>query len=177
MTWPLYVLAVGAIGVGYLAYDITDLSSGFWGQTITVLSSHPSLGHTDHVPFWVKILPVGMALGGILLAYLMYIRFPRIPAMIAKRSGGLYKFLLNKWYFDEFYDYMLVRPAKRLGLGLWKSVDGELIDGIGPNGIAALVAAWSRRISKVQSGYIYHYAFGMLVGIFLLVTWHIALLR
>ena len=72
---------------------------------------------------------------------------------------------------------MLVRPAKRLGLGLWKSVDGELIDGIGPNGIAALFAAWSRRISKVQSGYIYHYAFGMLVGIFLLVTWHIALLR
>jgi NADH-quinone oxidoreductase subunit L len=81
---------------------------------------------------------------------------------------------LNKWYFDDFYDWLIVKPIKRLGLGLWKSGDGDLIDGVGPDGIAAAVVNLSRRASNIQSGYIYHYAFAMLIGIALLVTWYIA---
>ncbi|MFP6717939.1 MAG: NADH-quinone oxidoreductase subunit L, partial [Alphaproteobacteria bacterium] len=174
MVLPLFVLAAGSIGAGYVGYNMTDLNSDFWGQSIFVASSHQALENLHHVPVWVKVLPITLAIVGIVLAYLLYIRFPNAPAKIAVSTRGLYYFLLNKWYFDEFYDWLIVKPIKRLGLGLWKSGDGDLIDGVGPDGIAAAVVNLSRRASNIQSGYIYHYAFAMLIGIALLVTWYIA---
>ena len=174
MVLPLFVLAAGSIGAGYVGYNMTDLNSDFWGQSIFVASSHQALENLHHVPVWVKVLPITLAIVGIVLAYLLYIRFPNAPAKIVVSTRGLYYFLLNKWYFDEFYDWLIVKPIKRLGLGLWKSGDGDLIDGVGPDGIAAAVVNLSRRASNIQSGYIYHYAFAMLIGIALLVTWYIA---
>ena len=174
MLLPLFVLAAGSIGAGYVGYNMTDLNSDFWGQSIFVASSHQALENLHHVPVWVKVLPITLAIVGIVLAYLLYIRFPKAPAKIVVSTRGLYYFLLNKWYFDEFYDWLIVKPIKRLGLGLWKSGDGDLIDGVGPDGIAAAVVNLSRRASNIQSGYIYHYAFAMLIGIALLVTWYIA---
>ena len=177
MILPLFVLAAGSIGAGYIGYGMADLNSEFWGQSIFVASSHQALGNAHHVPIWVKMLPVALAVIGIGLAYLLYIRFPGMPEKIVRSTQGLYYFLLNKWYFDEFYDWLIVRPTKRLGLGLWKSGDGDLIDGIGPDGIAATVINLSRRASRIQTGYIYHYAFAMLIGIALLVTWYVAWAR
>lgn len=175
MVLPLFVLAAGSIAAGFIGYGVMISDGDFWGQSIFVASSHHALENVHHVPLWVKGLPLTVAALGIALAYLFYIRCPYIPEKMSKSAKGLYYFLLNKWYFDEFYMWLIVRPAKRLGFGLWKSGDGDLIDGVGPNGIAAGVINLSRRASNIQSGYIYHYAFAMLIGIALSVTWYIYL--
>jgi NADH-quinone oxidoreductase subunit L len=98
---------------------------------------------------------------------------PNVPGLLANRMQGLYLFLLNKWYFDELYDRIFVRPAFYLGRGLWKSGDGALIDGVGPDGVAAAVKLIARRAGALQTGYLYHYAFAMLSGVVVLVTWYL----
>ena len=123
-----------------------------------------------HGVFGLACVPVLLTLA---LFLLLAKESPEQPAPLKLMSNlGLYLFLLNKWYFDELYDRVFVNPAKRLGRGLWKSGDGNVIDGVGPDGIAAAVINLSRRASKLQTGYIYHYAFAMLVGVALLVTWY-----
>ncbi|EEY06957.1 conserved hypothetical protein [Brucella pinnipedialis M163/99/10] len=94
-----------------------------------------------------------------------------MPKALAARHRGLYQFLLNKWYFDELYDFLFVRPARWLGRLFWKGGDGWLIDGFGPNGVSARVLDVTNRVVKMQSGYLYHYAFAMLIGVAALVTW------
>jgi NADH-quinone oxidoreductase subunit L len=108
---------------------------------------------------------------GFLLSYLYYILVPSLPALTARLFKPLYLFLLNKWYFDELYDYIFVRPTFWLGRVLWKGGDGKIIDGLGPDGIASRVLWTTGRIVKLQTGYVYHYAFAMLIGVALLVTW------
>ena len=115
-----------------------------------------------------------MMLVGLVWSYHWYIRRPDIPQRIADNNGILYRFLLNKWYFDEIYVFLFVEPTKKLGRFLWKQGDGWLIDGFGPDGVATSVLATTRRIVKVQTGYIYHYAFVMLIGIALFVTYYFA---
>ena len=90
---------------------------------------------------------------------------------LAAQHDGLYKFLLNKWYFDEIYDFLLVNPAKRLGYFLWKRGDGWLIDGFGPDGVSARVLDVTQRVVRLQTGYLYHYAFAMLIGVAALIAW------
>jgi NADH-quinone oxidoreductase subunit L len=170
MILPLFVLAAGAVAAGWLGSGMVDPDSDFWGASIVVLGDNV-LEAAHHVPLWVKLTPLVLGVLGIAVAVWMYILNPAIPAKLAGALRGLYLFLLNKWYFDELYDRIFVNPAKRLGLGLWKSGDGDVIDGVGPDGIAAAVINLSRRASKLQTGYIYHYAFAMLVGVALLVTW------
>jgi NADH-quinone oxidoreductase subunit L len=109
------------------------------------------------------------------LAYLFYIVDVQLPQRLAQRYRELYLFLLNKWYFDELYDLLFVRPAMALGDGLWKSGDGAVIDGLGPNGIAALTRDLARQASRLQTGYLYHYAFVMLIGLAAFVTWYLLL--
>jgi NADH-quinone oxidoreductase subunit L len=173
MTIPLILLAAGAIFSGYLLLVMIDPHSGFWGDAIFVLGAHDALEAAHHVPFWVKALPTVMAVLGILLAYLIYMGMPDIPARIAERAQPVYLFLHNKWYFDELYDLVFVRSAKFIGRGLWKSGDGAVIDGIGPDGIASAVLALTRRATRLQSGYLYHYAFAMLIGVAAFVTWYL----
>ena len=98
-------------------------------------------------------------------------RSPETPRNLAAQHRGLYRFLLNKWYFDELYDFLFVNPAKRIGRFLWKTGDGRIIDGLGPDGISARVIEVTDRVVKLQSGYLYHYAFAMLIGVAALVTW------
>jgi NADH-quinone oxidoreductase subunit L len=93
--------------------------------------------------------------------------------MLATRFRAVYAFLLNKWYFDELYDAVLVRPAFRLGRSLWKGGDGALIDGVGPDGVAAAAVRIARGAVRLQTGYIFHYAFAMLIGVLILVTWYL----
>jgi len=123
------------------------------------------------VPFYIVWLPTLMMAIGFALAWYFYIRSPETPRRLAADHPLLYRFLLNKWYFDEIYDFLLVRPAKRLGRFLWKRGDGWLIDGFGPDGISARVLDVTRNVVRLQSGYVYHYAFAMLIGVAALITW------
>ncbi|MFT4149572.1 MAG: NADH-quinone oxidoreductase subunit L, partial [Paracoccaceae bacterium] len=128
--------------------------------------------HEAHeAPAWVKVSPFVAMVLGLLLAIQMYIRRPDLPAKLAANQRPLYLFLLNKWYFDEIYDFVFVRPAKWLGRFLWKKGDGVVIDGT-INGIAmGIIPFFTRVAQRAQSGYLFHYAFAMVIGIAALITW------
>jgi NADH-quinone oxidoreductase subunit L len=115
--------------------------------------------------------PTLMMIGGFLVAYWFYVYDPEAPVRLAKRHEPLYRFLLNKWYFDELYDFLFVRPALRAGRFLWKRGDGWFIDGFGPDGVSARVIDVTRNVVRLQTGYLYHYAFVMLIGVAALITW------
>jgi NADH-quinone oxidoreductase subunit L len=108
---------------------------------------------------------------GFLVAYWFYIRDPSAPRRLAESNDWLYRFLLNKWYFDELYDVLFVRSSFWLGRFLWKKGDGWFIDGLGPDGVSARVLDVTQRVVRLQTGYLYHYAFAMLIGVAALVTW------
>jgi NADH-quinone oxidoreductase subunit L len=175
MLVPLYVLAVGAVFAGWLGYSyfVGHDAEHFWGESIKVLPQHNSIEAAHHGPAWVGILPLIVGLIGIGIAYGFYIRDPARPAAMAKRWQGLYRFLLNKWYFDEIYDVLFVRTAFWLGRRLWKKGDGAIIDGLGPDGIAARTLNIAQGASRLQTGYVYHYAFAMLIGVVLITSWYL----
>jgi NADH-quinone oxidoreductase subunit L len=178
MTVPLTVLAVGAMFAGFLgvSHFVGDGVGAFWAKSIFVAKDHPALEGAHHVPTLISLLPTVMALSGIALAYVFYSFFPALPGLVARNCGGLYRFLLNKWYVDELYDFLFVKPAFHLGFGLWKSGDGALIDGVGPDGVAAATRDLARRVGLLQSGYLFHYAFIMLIGVASFVTWYIVIM-
>nr|WP_206376079.1 NADH-quinone oxidoreductase subunit L [Sneathiella chungangensis] len=167
MLIPLGVLAAGAIFAGMLfAGPMTGEDfREFWGASILMLENSTAMLDAHHVPLWVKLLPLVLGVFGIALTYQMYIRRTDIPVQLAKTHSALYQFLLNKWYFDELYDFLFVRPAKAIGRFFWTFGDGKVIDGLGPDGIAGRVLVLARRASQLQSGYMYHYAFAMLLGV------------
>ena len=175
MLIPLIVLAIGAAFFGWLGYDyfIGDASAGFWKSAILVLPAHDALAKAEAIPALIAYLPLICGIAGIAVAYVFYIVNPRLPVRLAQRFRELYLFLLNKWYFDELYDLLFVRPAMAIGDGLWKSGDGAVIDGLGPNGLAALTRDLARQASRLQTGYVYHYAFAMLIGLAAFVTWYL----
>ncbi len=129
------------------------------------------IGSAHHVPNWVLWAPFSAMITGFLIAFWLYIRNPGLAAKWAENSKFLHPFLYNKWYFDELYDFVLVKNVKRLGDLFWKTGDQRLIDGFGPNGFAALTAKIARRTSALQTGFVYHYAFLMLLGLVGFVSW------
>ncbi len=171
MIAPLLVLALGAVFSGYLAkeYFVGHDMNEFWGGSILML--HNIIAEAHHVPFWVKKLPILVGVIGIFAAFVMYILKPNWPAAFVARIRPVHTFVYNKWFFDELYDRVFVRPSFVLGRGLWKSGDGAVIDGVGPDGIAAATRNLAGRASRLQSGFVYHYAFAMLIGLVLLATW------
>ncbi|HEY5607184.1 MAG TPA: NADH-quinone oxidoreductase subunit L [Alphaproteobacteria bacterium] len=173
MTVPLAILAIGAVLAGMLAYPYFVGDAQIWGKTILVLPDHNTIEEAHHSPLWVKLAPLVVALIGIALAYYMYLFRPGLPGKLVARIRPIYLFVYNKWYFDELYDRLFVRPAFYIGRGLWLDGDGAIIDGIGPDGIAAMTRNLAGRVSRLQSGYVYHYAFAMLVGVVVLVTWYL----
>jgi NADH-quinone oxidoreductase subunit L len=175
MLAPLFVLAAGAFAAGFIGYGafVGHGSESFWNGAITVLATHPALQLAHDAPLWVKFAPLEVGLVGIATAYVMYVLKPDLPGRLAATFGGVYRFLLNKWYFDELYDAVFVRPAFVVGRGLWKGGDGAVIDGVGPDGVAAATVGVAQAVRRIQSGYIYHYAFAMLIGILLLVSWYV----
>jgi NADH-quinone oxidoreductase subunit L len=176
MLIPLFVLAAGAAFAGYLAEDyfVGHARGEFWKTSILVLPGHDSIGAAHENSLLIDYLPLVAALAGIAVAYWCYMLRPGIPAALALRFRALYLFLLNKWYFDELYDRLFVKSAFTLGDGLWKTGDGTIIDGWGPDGIAAATRELAREASRLQTGYVYHYAFAMLIGVVALVTWYLA---
>jgi NADH-quinone oxidoreductase subunit L len=175
MTVPLMVLAAGAIFSGVLGASsfVGEEMGAFWSKSILVLDTHEAMLGAHHVPTLISLLPTVVAVAGIALAYLMYMFAPSLPALLAGLMPGVYRFVLNKWYVDELYDFLFVRPAFRVGRAFWQGGDGALIDGIGPDGVAATTVGIAKRVSALQSGYLYHYAFAMLIGVALFVTWYI----
>ncbi len=176
MTVPLAVLAIGAIIAGFVGHNafIGDGYGAFWGESLKMLPDHTALAEAHHVPLWVKLLPLVMGAGGIWLAYRMYIQHPGMAERWKNYHKELYAFSLNKWYFDELYDRIFVRPAFALGKFFWKKGDSTVIDGFGPDGVASLSRRIAVRMSWLQSGYVYHYAFAMLIGVVVLITWYMA---
>jgi NADH-quinone oxidoreductase subunit L len=175
MLIPLFVLAAGAIGAGYLFQGlfVGEERAAFWKHAILVLPEHDSLAAREQISWVIGSLPLVAGVLGIAMATLFYIVDPRLPARFTAQFRALYLFVLNKWYFDELYDWLFVRNAFTLGDGLWKTGDGMLIDGIGPDGIAARTRDLARQASRLQTGYVYHYAFAMLIGVVAFVTWYL----
>ncbi len=173
MLVPLALLSLGAVFAGVLFHGqfFGEGYSEFWKGSLFTGAGNEILDHYHHVPLWVKLSSFIAMLVGLFFAWLFYIRSPQLPKALAEQNSGLYQFLLNKWYFDELYDLLFVRSAKWLGRFLWKSGDGTVIDGYGPNGVAARVMDVTGRVVRLQSGFLYHYAFAMLIGIAALVTW------
>ncbi|MEZ5932398.1 MAG: NADH-quinone oxidoreductase subunit L [Alphaproteobacteria bacterium] len=174
MTIPLGLLAVGAIFAGLLGLPMVNPDMAFWGGSIAMPHEHNIIEEAHHAAgFGVKMLPLLAGAIGIALAYVFYIMNPALPRELAAKAQGVYQFLLNKWYIDELYDFLFVNPAKRLGTLLWRGGDIGIIDTFGPNGVAAATLSAARRATMLQTGYVYHYAFAMLIGIAALVTWYV----
>ena len=173
MLVPLAVLAAGAVFAGILFdhFFIGEQSAGFWHGALGAIAGNGLKPQLETFPMWVEIAPFVLTVFGFGVAYYYYILNPELPAQMAAKRGMLYLFLYNKWYFDELYDLIFVRPAKKLGRFLWKFGDGTIIDGLGPDGIASRVLDATRGAVRLQSGYVYHYAFAMLIGVVALATW------
>lgn len=173
MLIPLYVLGTGAAFsglVGYAWFVGHDWQS-FWGQAIALKATEEVLHHAHEVPVWVKLAPLAFALVGIALAYYFYIVRTELPGRLVKAFPGAHAFLFNKWYFDELYDAIFVKPSLAIGRFLWKKGDGATIDRLGPDNVAARAQDMAGMLMRFQSGYLYHYAFVMLVGVAGLVTY------
>ncbi|NQV48296.1 MAG: NADH-quinone oxidoreductase subunit L [Rhodospirillaceae bacterium] len=172
MLVPLMVLAAGAMFAGYMGYEnfVGGNAEAFWGDSILVLPIHNALEAAHGAPFWVKYLPLAVGLAGIGMAYVFYMWKPQLPGWLAGQIRPVYQFVYNKWYFDELYDWLFVKPAFYIGRNLWKTGDGAIIDGVGPDGIAAATINIARRVAGMQTGYLYHYAFAMLGGVIILIS-------
>ncbi len=173
MLVPLAFLAIGSVGAGYpfqamfAGHDVGD----FFRDSLKFADGNHVLEAMHHVAWTVKALPTVMMLIGFAVAWQFYLRRPQMPEELARQHQVLYRFLLNKWYFDEIYDVIFVRPTLWLGQLLWKGGDGWLIDGFGPDGVSARVLDVTRNVVRLQTGYLYHYAFAMLIGVAALITW------
>jgi NADH-quinone oxidoreductase subunit L len=172
MLVPLAVLAVGAVlaGVVFAPYFIGHHYKEFWGPALFESPENHVMHAMHEVPEWVRWAPFAAMATGFGIAYLYYIVAPGLPAVTAAAFRPLYLFFLNKWYFDELYDLIFVRPAKAIGRALWKGVDGAVIDGT-IDGTARAVGWGTNKIVKLQTGYVFHYAFAMLIGVALVLTY------
>jgi NADH-quinone oxidoreductase subunit L len=168
---PLGALAAGSIlaGFPFKEYFAGHHVEGFFRQSIK--QSAAVIDAIHHVPLWVALLPTAMMFIGWGVSAYFYLYRTDLPENLAKQQDILYRFLLNKWYFDEIYDFLFVRPTLWIGRAFWKGGDGWLIDGFGPDGVSARVLDVTRNVVRLQTGYLYHYAFAMLIGAAALITW------
>jgi len=165
MLLPLVVLAFGALASGFLLRNsfIGTHFAAFWGTSIAVPANSP-MTVLDSAPAWAAMAPLGAAIIGIATAVTFYILAPAFPAALSQNFGGLYRFVLNKWYFDELYDAIFVKPTLRIAKFAWHFGDEQVIDGV-PNGLATLTSDASTQTVKMQTGSIALYAFIMLIGL------------
>ena len=169
MLIPLLILGIGAIGSGFLFKELfigSNSASLFWKNSIFFLEPLSN----EHPPNWFIFLTPALVIFSIPFAYLIFVKNKKITEELVYMNKPFYLFLKNKWYFDELYDYLFVMPIKRIGLFFWKKVDGSVIDRFGPDGISKLIKSFSIKAVKFQSGYIYQYAFVMLIGFSIFLT-------
>ncbi|WP_435641857.1 NADH-quinone oxidoreductase subunit L [Micavibrio aeruginosavorus] len=195
MLLPLTVLAAGAILAGSVFYggfvgspnaaghanDILNMTGlvnvwdkmHFWGSSIFVLPENDTVEAAHHVPTWVKVLPIFVASAGIILAYIFYMFAPKMPSIMVKVFKPIHALFFNKWWFDELYDRVFTRNAFRLGRFFWQTGDKKIIDGCGPDGVASMYARFAGVMSRFQTGYVFQYAFVMMIGLIGLVSWFV----
>src|SRR5271169_3471873 len=173
MLVPLAILAIGcfAAGLPFVSIFTGHGADVFFGTSLKLGTADTIFEDVEKLPVYIEFLPTVMMAIGFLVALLFYIFRPDIPVALARDQKPLYEFLLNKWYFDEIYDFLFVRPAMRLGRLLWKGGDGFIIDGFGPDGVSARVLDVTRNVVRLQTGYLYHYAFAMMIGVAAFITW------
>jgi NADH-quinone oxidoreductase subunit L len=173
MLVPLGLLAIGSLAAGYpvLALFTGHGADTFFHEALRLVTADKLYEEAEKLPLLVTLSPTVMMIGGFLVAWYFYIRRPDAPRELARQQPVLYQFLLNKWYFDEIYDTLIVRPLMWLGRLLWKGGDGFVIDGFGPDGVSARVLDVTRNVIRLQTGYLYHYAFAMLIGVAVAITW------
>ena len=185
VTVPLVLLAIPSVVIGFMTIQ-PMLFGDFFKSVITVnLQKHPAmeeLAKMFHGPAQMALhgltaAPFWLALAGVVLAWYMYIRNPALPTAIKRMAQPVYTLLENKYYLDWLNEHVLARGARALGDGLWKVGDQKVIDGTLVNGSWKLVGWVSRFVRRLQSGYIYHYAFGMILGVFVLMTYFVWLNR
>ena len=170
MLVPLIVLAIGSIFAGFFFKELfigQYASNNFWSDSIKFLSPIS----TDHPPLWIVYFTPVIVVLSIPIAYYLFVKNKDITNWLVNENKPLYNFLINKWYFDELYEYLFVRTFKRIGIFFWKNIDLKTIDRFGPDGISNLIKKLSVRAVKFQSGYIYQYAFIMLLGFSALLTY------
>ena len=169
MLVPLVILAIGAVFSGFLFKDLFighgDYTS-FWGDSIKFLSPLSS----EHPPLWFLLLTPTLIMISIPIAYYLFVKNKELPNQFAQLNKPLYNFLVNKWYFDELYNILFIQSSKKIGFFFWKSIDVKIIDKFGPDGISSLIKILSIKASKFQSGFIYQYAFMILIGFSALLT-------
>ena len=171
MLIPIGILAAGSILAGY---PFKELFAGHGIEEFfrDSLKMHEGIiDEMHHIPESIGLLPTVMMVVGFIVSWFFYVRRPDVPVELANQHQMLYQFLLNKWYFDELYDLIFVRPTKWIGRFLWKVGDGYIIDGFGPDGVSKRVLDITRGAVRIQTGYLYHYAFAMLIGVAGLITW------
>ena len=169
MIVPLVILAVGAIFAGMAFKGLFighEIAYEFWGKSIKFLEPLS----TDHPPKWFLLLTPILVTAAIPFSYYLYLKNTKIVNGLKEMNEPIYQFLVKKWYFDEMYDYLFVNPSKKIGKFLWKKVDGSIIDKFGPDGISSVIKNLSIKAVKFQSGFIYQYAFVMLIGFSVLLT-------
>jgi NADH-quinone oxidoreductase subunit L len=169
MLLPLIILSIGAIFSGFLFKDLFIGQGGesyFWGDSIKFIKPLS----TEHPPLWFVLMTPILVLSTIPIAYYLFVKNKNVSNQIAQINKPLYNFLVNKWYFDELYDFIFVKSSKKIGLFFWKIIDVRFIDKFGPDGISSLVKSLSLKASKFQSGFIYQYAFMILIGFSALLT-------
>jgi NADH-quinone oxidoreductase subunit L len=176
MLIPLVILAAGAVISGVVFYDYffghAEHIEHFFAGSL-VVNEH-ALEAAHGAPLWVKWSATIAMIIGFLAAWYMYMQDRGLPARLAAQHQGLYQFLLNKWYFDELYDFIFIRPSLWLGRVLWRGFDDWFIDKTIVEGLGNRVKDVTARVVRLQSGYLYHYAFAMLIGVAALITWAIA---
>ncbi len=166
---PLIVLSIGAVFAGFFFKDLFisfSSSNDFWGQSIKFLTPLSK----EHPPAWIVLITPIIVVLSIPLSYYLFVKNKDVPNFLADSNKPLYQFLIKKWYFDELYDLVFIRSSKRIGVFFWKFVDIKIIDKFGPDGISSLIKNLSLKANKFQSGYIYQYAFMMLLGFSALLT-------
>jgi len=169
MLVPLMVLSIGAVFAGFAFYEPFVDSEDFWGGSIFF---NYDLVHAIHgVPLWVKLTATAAMLLGLATAWLAYIRNPKLPEAAAEQLGPIYRFFLNKWYFDELYNFLFVKPAFWFGRVFWKQLDMGIIDRFGPDGAAWVVRQSAQGAKRIQSGMLNTYALVMLLGVLAAITW------
>mgnify|MGYP001406492382 FL=1 len=173
MLFPLIILSMLTIfsGVYFADYFMSHDYQYLWQSSIYLSENNHVIESIHHVPKWVKYSPLVMMILGLIIASIFYLIYPNIPKFLSTQFNPLYKFLLNKWYFDEIYELIFVRNISRFGNFLSNFGDKRVIDGLGPDGISIRVMDIAKQVSRIQTGYIYHYAFAMLIGLMLFITY------
>jgi NADH-quinone oxidoreductase subunit L len=165
MLLPLIILSIGAIFAGFIFKELF-FDTNFWGNSIFFLEPLSE----EHPPMWFLLLTPILVCSSIPISYYLFVKNKDLPNSIVEINKPLYNFLVNKWYFDELYEILFIKPSKKIGLFLWRFFDVKIIDGFGPDGVSSLIKKFSIKANKFQSGYIYQYAFIMLLGFSALLT-------